>query len=308
MLAIRALAVTAIVGLACAGAAEAAGLTIRQRSNGLPGLERGESVVQDLKIGDRAFKVVDVGGSKRYLLVQLDDELVLTVDPDLQLYMKETFESFRQRREKSDIDKEAARKAVLEAAGSGKITAQEKEQSLRDLCLREDGERIVEVQREKVVVGGRRAERVAILENGCKIIEVSVTDEIEEYEPPRALYEFYDRCGLFHPEVVSELKKIEGFPLKIYVNVDYARARVEITSEVLGDPIESGFAPDEFKVPASFKLVAAFPQAGPGEKECPICGAKVTPDLDGFQRWVFRGTEYWFDSIDHKAQFVRKPH
>lgn len=282
-------------------AAEATGLIVRQRSNGIPGRGKDEVVAQEMRVGERAFLIRDQEKDARYTIVRLDEEKIYEVDPRLEKYTVQSFDWFREKRKKADEDREIARKAILE-----KFSGEEQARELARRHLRADGKQVVTVERAPgETIREHRTRRTSILVNGAPAVVVYATDEIEEYEPPRVLFEFYEKAKLFPDEVIAELKKIEGFPLKIHVNVDFYSAGAAIQStveDVAAWPVDER----AFEVPPHYERVDEFPRP---EERCPdiacaLCGAKIA-DPAKAEKVPGRPGEFACN-LDHLAEYIKK--
>jgi hypothetical protein len=251
------------------GSAEA-GLVVRQRSS----RSADEATPQVLYIGERALRIDDLA-SGRYTVVLLDREKVYEIDPRLQEYTEQGFDYFRREREKAAEEREAARKAITD----GRFTPEERAKKLAERHLREDGKEVVTVERAPGdLLKGHHTRRTSILVNGDPAIVVYTTDEIREYAPPKLLFEFYEKSGLFAEDVVAELKKVEGFPLRLYTHVDFYDTGAKIQTDVdeWGDWPEE---PGKFQIPASYQKVERFtpPREAGQALACAVCGKALRP-------------------------------
>lgn len=282
-----------------------AGIVIEQRSNGLPGKAGGRTVEQTLTIGDNALRLDDKG-SQRYLIVRLDKGVIWEVDPELKLYLESKFDWYRRQREEAYAEKEASRRSILKKSYEAAV----KERYLRDLNVREDGKVIVRTERgTRERVNGYDTEKVTIWENWKPIIEVWVTRDLEKdgYERPRELFEFYDKVGLLHPDVVQELKKIEGFPVRLSLDFDFVTAgasvRTDVTAVAKRDP-----PPSEFELPAGCQLYDQgdeLPAPAAAAEVCLVCGAKI--ERAKAIRGLVPHQKHWFDKRACWDEFEQDP-
>jgi len=255
-----------------------AGLVIRQRSNGLPGKARDSVTVQELLVGKGVFRLRDLETpTARYLIVRLDREVIWEVDPALELYTETAFQVWRKKREEAEGEREETRKAALR-----KLSGEELARKLKEIGLREDGKRLVTVERGPVkVVEGARMERIAILLNGQTQVAVWETDRYQQYKPPQELFDFYDKCGVFPPDVTEKLKQeVTLFPIRIHANIDLFSVGtvIETSVDAVAEWPESGGG-EEFKVPSNYRKVDEFPKEKIEKKTyaCPVCGTAVDP-------------------------------
>ncbi len=296
----------AVLSAPLAGVARG-GIVVEQRSNGLPGKGGGDTVEQTLTVGEGTLRLDDKG-SKRYLIVRLDKGVIWEVDPQLKLYTEAKFEWFREKREQAYAEKEATRKAILRKSYDAAL----KERYLRDVNVREDGEIVVRIERgPRERVNGYDAEKVAIWENWKPIIEVWVTRDLEKegYQRPKEIFDFYDKVGLFHPKVVEKLKEIEGFPVKLFFEIDLVDAGASVRTDVLR-VAERNPPASEFELPAGFQIIEELPDVpvgGPAAADfrCPVCGAVVDPAKGVQGVGPFR--KLWFDSQEHWDRFLEDP-
>ena len=295
-----------------AGAAEG-GIIVRQRSNGIPGRARDRAIPQTLTVGEKGFRIDErnpagptatAAAKNRYVIVRLDKEVIWEVDPELRCYVEQGFDYFRRERARAERDREQARKLVFE-----RYAPEEREAELQRRRLRADGRRVVEVEGPVPgpAIAGKRTERTTILVNRHKVVEVFATRDIPEYKPPAALFEFYDKTGIFEEEIVAALKAIQGFPLRIYVHVDFFSVGAEVESEVEpGGVCEWPEDPKAFELPAGFVKVDELPKPSNGsakEYRCPVCGRPVDR-VRGIRGPS--GEDVLFDSEEHMIEYVTK--
>ncbi|RME71023.1 MAG: DUF4412 domain-containing protein [Planctomycetota bacterium] len=245
----------AAIALVCASGVAHAGLLIRQQANGLPGLAEGEVAPQRLFVGERAMRLEDLREGGRTVIVRLDEGLIWEIDPTLGMYTEQTFEALRRRREKAERDREEKRRLALE-----RLSGEELESWLRRKGLRRDGKRIVTTEH----LGGERvgrwhARHLRITVNDKPAIELWVTDEIPEFEPPAAWFDLYDETGLFPKDVTAALRAVEGFPVRVIAHVDLDTVGATLRSEVesVHDWPER---PERFVLPDGLRRVDRFPE------------------------------------------------
>ncbi|GIW71311.1 MAG: hypothetical protein KatS3mg102_0853 [Planctomycetota bacterium] len=268
----RQLGLAAFLAAALAAPPATAGLLVRQHSNGLPGMQRSEVVPQLLRVGEGAMRLDDRRPGGRYVIVRLREEVFWEVDPELRMYVEQSFAAIRRKREQAERDREDARQLALE-----RLRGEELEQWLRAKGLRADGKRIVTTAwlgPERV--GPYRTEHVRIALNDKPVIDLWVTGDIEEYSPPPELFELYERCGLFPDDITRALREVEGFPVRVHADLDFFTQGTTLRTEV-----ESVHAwPEEpavFEVPEGFRRVERFPPrtAGAAPVRCAHCGAEI---------------------------------
>jgi hypothetical protein len=273
-----------------------AGLIVRQSSNGLPGQAQEQVTRQTLLVGERALRVDDRGGG-RYTVVRLDDEKILEIDPDQGEYTERTFASLRRKRAEAESERREQWKTIIDHFQGAERAAQLKKHNLR-----EDGRDVVTVESAPGDdILGHHTRRTSILVNDAPAIVVYATDEIREYRPPRVLFEFYEKSGLFPDGVVAALKKVEGFPLRLYARVDFYDAATEIRTQVetVADWPED---PRVFAIPEKCRLVERFtdPAAAAQELRCAVCGKPIPRGRE----IRVPGENVWVDSQDHLVEYV----
>jgi hypothetical protein len=288
----------ALAALLGGGAAEA-GLIVRERSNGLPGRSTSEVVPHTLLVGEKALRLQDRDGG-RYTIVQVERQKIFEVDPQLQQYTEQDFAYLRRERQKADADREDARKMILE-----RLSGAEQAQELAKRHLRADGKRVVTVESvpgDKIM--GYHTRLISIFENGGRVLAANVTDEIKEYEPPKVIFDFWERSGLFSDEIVAEMKKIQGFPLRLDVEVDFNGKVLELQSQV-EDVRDWPEDPRVFEVPAKCVKVDEFArEQAPAEKiTCAVCGKELAP---GKAIRVPGETNVWVCSDDDLREYKLK--
>lgn len=259
-----------------------AGLVVKQRSNGVPGHAQAELVPQILYVGERAIRLGERAEDGRYTIVRLDMEKVYEVDPARGEYTEQDFDYFRRQRAKAEQDREDALRKILDPK---RFTPEERDRRLADLHLRADGKRIVTARASPgEVIQGWNTRLYEIFVNGERVVAVYATEDIREYEPPKVVFEFWEKAGLFDPEVVAQLKEIRGFPIRIYAKlVDLPDVEAEIRSEVeKGGIAEWTEEPSKFEIPKQFVKVRALAkpedvtaQASRAELRCALCGKAV---------------------------------
>lgn len=276
------------------------GLVIRQHSNGLPGRAQADVVPQTLYVGERALRIEDAVGGGRYTIVRVDEEKIYEVDPRVQQYTTQGFDYFRRERTKAEQDREEARKMIVE-----RFRGEERAAELKKRHLREDGKREIRVERAPGdTILGHHTRRTSILLNEAPALVVYTTDEITEYKPPKVLFEFYEKSGLFPDDVVAELKKIDGFPLRIWANVDFFSSGAEIETNV--DDVHAwSESAASFEVPANFQAVQEFARTEtPREAlKCALCGK---PIKRGDALPVPGEPGVYVDSQDHLVEYIIK--
>jgi hypothetical protein len=257
---------------------------------------------QRLLVGNGSIRI-DTVGSRRYVIVRLDKEVVWEIDPDLKMYAETPFKYYRERREKAYEEKAEVQKLIVD-----KFKGEEREKRLKEANLREDGTFVIRVER-----GGRErvrtfdTERVTIYENWNPVIEAWVTDDLKKdgYERPPELFQFYEKVGLFHPKVIEAMKGIEGFPVRIRAEIDLSDVGGSLASEVLtvakADP-----KPAEFELPSGLNEVPELPEPVPPDAArppCAVCGKPSNP--------MFRGppplTKYFMCSAACQREFTVNP-
>ncbi|MHC4390643.1 MAG: hypothetical protein ACYS22_04900 [Planctomycetota bacterium] len=265
-----------LLGLTLLSGAASAGLIIELQTNGLPGTERGAVLPQHMTVGldSLVLRPKDVEGA-RFTIVRLDKEVVWEFDPATKTHTERTFASLRREREQAELDREAARLKAIE-----RLEGDELNTWLKLKGLRRDGRRIASVERRPAKVGRYNTTLHTIKLNGKTYLEIWATAEIEGYEPPKELFDFYDKGGLFPDEVMRELRKVQGFPVRTRANLDYFSAGTTLETEVTA-VMEHTPVPADVAVPEGYKLVDRFPrvqtQADLGA--CPVCGEKIEKPL-----------------------------
>jgi hypothetical protein len=297
------------------------GLVVRQTSNGLPGHGEHAWASQEMLVGANALRIDELIASDpesltqsaspkhapRYLVVRLDAEKVYEVDDALQMYTEQDFSYYRHEREKSDAQREEARKAIIE-----KYAGNERAQMLAKNHLREDGQRIVTVDPPspgevfRLETGDKHTTQQCIRLNDDPIFHAYTTDEIS-FDPPPALYAFYEKCGLFEPAVVEKLKAIRGFPLRMVVKVKVGGFEADIETAVRSVHTWPEDA-SKFAIPTQYKKVDKFPDINASDLSnkivCTYCGKVIDNPRSAWKSKLTPIKGLWFCSQDEEKKYV----
>jgi YHS domain-containing protein len=168
---------------------------------------------------------------------------------------------------------------------SKKLTRKEYEEWKRENpYLRPDGSREVKVLREpgeKIL--GHQCEHIVVTENGWTIVDAQVTKDVPG---GGTYYELYRRLGAFSEEVLKELAKIPGLPLRGKVTVVTALPTYEFQVEAKSIAVVD-LQKDAFELPGAEKEEVSR------EVACANCGQPVDPENPG-ARAIWRGNKVYF--------------
>lgn len=235
------------------------GLVIQQVANGLPGASTAARVPQRLFVGGGFIRIDDERAGGRFVIVDLDGGFLREFDPRQQVYIQRNFVDLKRKRIEAEEEREAFVERMLEKHGEGRINDATLDAELKKRGARRDGKRELTTREQAgQTVGPYTTTSTAIAVNQKVYLQVWTTTALDGYEPPKELFDFYDKVGLFTDEVTTALRKIEGFPVRIHAELDYFTAAQTIESEVssvMSIPIPKG----TFDTPKHFKLVDRFP-------------------------------------------------
>lgn len=224
------------------------GLQIRQETRGIPGRVGGDQ--------QRVAQVIRVTSDR----LRLDDRdtgsiLLLRLDGDTPRFF-EVSPDEKQYRQGKDLDKiqhdrNRVEQQMIEAILSD--DAKKQEQALGASYLRRDGARVVTVEEkpdaEKVL--GHTCKRYVLKENGRRVVDVHVTEDFGVQIP---FFDYYRRVGAFSDEVLTELKKIQGVPLRADFTVVTAGLNYDL-SVVATAAKKASFDREIFELPEGAKEV-----------------------------------------------------
>jgi hypothetical protein len=139
--------------------------------------------------------------------------------------------------------------------------------------LKEDGARNVEVKRDQGdVVLGRPCERVQVLENGRRILDIHLA---EEKAGAKSYFHLYRRLGAFSEEVLEKIRDLTGIPLKGTITVVTALPTRTLEVEAVG--LERvAVHPDVFELPSGAVRVDEVPDV----LKCGQCGKVIDASVD----------------------------
>jgi hypothetical protein len=176
------------------------------------------------------------------------------------------------------------------------MTAAERKSILEDNFLREDGKRIVTVERGGTTqLLGHSCEEVRVLENGRTVIRALVTRDIPNAS---GFFHLYRRLGAFSKEVLDKVADLEGLPLWAEITVVTAVPAYKISAQCLSVKREK-LPLTEFDVPPTYREVKTDL---PPIVKCPNCGKDVERDAPGAVL-IVGGIKHFFDTEACKRKY-----
>ena len=264
------------------------GLRVLQQSNGLPGREWGQAQ-QELKIAEDRLWLEDVKSGTAFLYrIDGAEPRIYEISPDRKQYVDgQKLDSIQ--RDRNVYEKQ-------EIKNSKSMEPEKRDALLRSLHLRPDGKRVVTLSVHEVSekVLGYKVRRYEVKENDRVIVSAVVTEDLLTQVP---FFDFYRKLGAFSEEVLGELAKLPGVPLKATITVVTAGPHYEIQCEVKEIALAS-FATEEFELPPGAKKLEESPIVA-----CPHCGNDVERKAPGDKFRTRDNVWLYFCSKDHKRKW-----
>jgi hypothetical protein len=200
---------------------------------------------------------IDADNDKEYKVADFEKGEVYLVNPEKKSYSKLTFKDLAKLRDvaffqiKTQLDQvdklEPEEKAMAEMMYGPTI------KKLREALANKDKESKVEVKKpgETKDIAGHTCKHVIIEENGVKVLDLWMTDEVKiEVD----LAEVLASMALFSPSVKKKVKELKGYSLMTTYVFDIAIQKITNTSETTEIKTED-IPAEKFELPKDFKLI-----------------------------------------------------
>ncbi|MEM7261897.1 MAG: hypothetical protein AAF488_07875, partial [Planctomycetota bacterium] len=203
------------------------GFVFVQEATGIPGRTESRAATQELLMTEKRLALIDHRSGQRFLM-RLDEDPAgfYEISGDLKEYTRgKDYAKIQNQRDEAERELIRRRSDMSEAEWASTAKANH---------LRVDappGKRETELTispAPELELGEKKfdVERVVVTENGRVVVDALVTRDIDVKIP---FFEFYRRLGAFSSEVLNELAKLDGVPI---------RAKFTVVTSTFAHPIE----------------------------------------------------------------------
>jgi hypothetical protein len=243
---------------------------------------------QRLYLRKNMLKIEEVESGET-TIVRLDDKLVFKFNPTDKTYTQSDFQtiklqssqeeiSARQRQPQMEMGQEAVRRKMMETMPPEQRSIMEEMMRIQMSRMRGaltvgaaattvSGPAELKLTTDTKTILGHLVKRLKVVQTvrgkRKKIIELWVTTEIE---PKNYVADFIEALGLFHSEVIEQLKKVEGFPLQMKYRIQSGPLAGNLQTVKVTKLEERPLPIQEFEVLTGYKPTIA-PVAAPMAEE-----------------------------------------
>jgi len=260
--------VAALIGVLLFSAAAAAGegnrsrtssadgYMFRARAKGIFGMKRGEE-------GDAFFYLtptklrIDLDSGESSSILDLDCKHLIEMSHVNREYKLRLFDKLPFRWKSRRKDLEYMKKRFEDGVRGGVLTRKAAAEQARKCGLHVNDDYSIEVKQVVEVINtgnsstiaGYSTKEVVVKENGIEVFRLWLTDELSR---PFNVMKFYTAVGYISPEMVKELGRLKGFPVKLHMKIT-VKQKVMKVDMTLSEYLPAKIYPALFTVPGSYR-------------------------------------------------------